>query len=87
MFIYNLNIQLSVVKRSRAYTEINVEGAKNYFPPPKSFYGGGGGNLNRKFITFGFLDTLKVLYSPITKDYFISTSDKTSSKKTANKCF
>ena len=31
---------------------------KNFAPPPKSFWGGA--NLNRKFKTLDFLDTLKV---------------------------
>ena len=60
--------------------------AQIFCPPPlralKGRY-----NLNRKFKTFGFLDTLKVhIYYKYTvqlpcKDYFISPSNKTSRKK------
>ena len=82
-----------MAKRAGAYTETNVEGpnmrvAPNIFlPPPRSSWGRGQ-NLNCKFKTFGFLDTLKVhivhtVQLPY-KYYLISPSNKTSRKKTAN---
>ena len=54
-------------KKARAYTEINPGGAKYArsvkklfcFPPPRKELLGGWQNLNCKFQTFGFLDTVK----------------------------
>ena len=71
-----------------AYTEINVgRGSKIcakpniFFVPPLRASREGGQNLNCKFKTFGFLDTLKVHVQLPFKDYLISPWDKTSRKK------
>ena len=71
---------------SRAYTQINLGGGVKYFFAPSPWSSlGGGQNLNRKFKTFGFLNTLKVhIHNTVQlpyKDYFISSSNKTVRKK------
>jgi len=79
----NINWEKVFNVEPRAYTEINLgEGnmceaqTKN---PPLRASRGGGQNLNRKFKTFGILDTLKVHIVQLTyKDYFISPSNQTS---------
>ena len=55
-------------------------------PPTLRASRGWGQNLNHKFKTFGFLDTLHTLYSPINIQGLLSSLHQTklAEKKTAN---
>ena len=73
--------QLGVYRNKCWEGEQNMRKAQHFLCPPLRASREGGQNLNCKFKTFGFLDTLKVHVQLPFKDYLISPWDKTRRKK------
>ena len=71
--IFSLTVKFKGVDRNKLLSGRNMREKK--FLLPLEAPGGAGGNLNCKFKTIGFMDTLKV-YSPITLQVLLYLSFK-----------
>ena len=78
--IFSLTVKFKGVDRNKLLSGRNMREARKKCLLPLAAPGGRGGNLNCKFKTIGFLDTLKV-YSPITLQVLLYLSFKQNLQK------